>query len=84
MSDTHCNFRVLKTQNPDDGFAWYRLIEVYYHADKSIEGWSQADEKPSPCGDSLDDVRGDIRLLEQALDRPVLKLKDGKLVEVDE
>jgi hypothetical protein len=62
------NYRVI-----EHGDMFY-IHEVYYNARGEITAIS---ENPMhPCGESLDELNGDMELFLQALNRPVLKKEE--------
>jgi hypothetical protein len=65
------NYRVIIEDVPD-GVA-YRLIEAYYDDDGEIRHWTAADR---PYGDTLDELRGDLTHMLEALGRKPLTPTD--------
>lgn len=62
------NYRVVKHE--DEHEVWYGLHEVYYDEEHNPDGFS---EKPiDPRGTTVEELRGDIDLMLQAFNRPVL------------
>jgi hypothetical protein len=52
----------------------YRIAEVWYDSDGTAVSWS--DSEICTEWDSLDELRIDMRLMYQALDRPVVDMAD--------
>ena len=52
----------------------YRIAEVWYDSDGTAVSWS--DSEICTEWDSLDELRIDMRLMCQALDRPVVDMAD--------
>jgi hypothetical protein len=73
------NYRVLRTAD-ESGEPVYRIHEVYYDDDGSIDGWTV--EPVQPLGESLSELREDIRYFLAAFRSPVLEEaeEDGKPV----
>jgi len=66
----HWNHRVLWVADESGGGA-YRVHEVYYDDDGRIEGWTAGPVEP--LGESLSELREEIRYFLTALRRPVLE-----------
>ena len=69
------NYRVIKEYYPQSGITNYQIYEVYYSPTGVIKDWS----KPlpiSPAGETLGELREDLRYFMKALDRPVLVEKE--------
>lgn len=64
------SYRVLRTSD-EAGEAVYRIHEVYYGDDGSIDGWTV--EPVQPLGESLSELREDIRYFLAAFRKPVLE-----------
>jgi len=64
------NHRVLWVED-DSGGGIYRIHEVYYAEDGRIEGWTAGPVEP--LGESLSELREEIRYFLTALRRPVLE-----------
>ena len=76
---TTWNYRVCTTPYVDGGDVSYEIVEVYYGNDGKIEGWS---EGACGYGDTLEDLRSDLLLMLEALDRPAVTRHGSTLVEV--
>lgn len=66
----HWNHRVLWVGD-ESGDGIYRIHEVYYADDGRIEGWTAGPVEP--LGESLSELREEIRYFLTALRRPVLE-----------
>lgn len=73
------NYRVLR-KSDEPGETVYRIHEVYYADDGSIDGWTV--EPVQPLGESPSELREDIRYFLSAFRKPVLEEaeEDGKPV----
>lgn len=69
---SHWNYRVTR-QAQSDGSFQYSIREVYYLGKKV--GWTAEDVGPY-SDESVDDLRGDYKLLGEAFDHPVLDITD--------
>lgn len=69
------NYRVFK--EPEDGSL--TIHEVYYNDDGSMNGWTAT--PVNPVGDTPDELMSTLVLMREALARPVLEVRDGKLCE---
>ncbi len=67
------NYRVMR-HIERDGSTWLALHEVRYDAAGQPTTWTE--DEASPGGETLDDVRADLRHMLAALDLPVLDLDD--------
>lgn len=65
------NYRVLKQIR--HGEAWFSIIEVHYDANHRLVAYS---DDHTPGGEDLDDLVGEMDLMMQALQRPVLTEDD--------
>lgn len=79
------NYRIIR-KTSHQNYEYFEIHEVHYSADGvTIENWTVS--PIAPYGETLDELRGSMKLMSQAFERPVLDLKvvDGKetLVEVD-
>lgn len=72
-------YRVVKHICEEDSFVWFAIYEVYHNGENELS-WT-VDNK-APCGDSLDELKTDLKMMLQALDKPVLEKKGDTLVEV--
>lgn len=65
------NYRVLYTSNTAAAEGIYQIHEVYYEERTGeVTAWS---EQPcEPWGDTVDELRGSLRLMDAALTQPVL------------
>ncbi len=74
------NHRVVKKICPKDKSAYYEIHEVFYSSNGSIDSWT---EKPmSPFGESVSELREQIRYFLQAFRLPILEEKkiNGKTI----
>jgi hypothetical protein len=69
MSGRDWNYRVMRHIEPD-GREWLAIHEVRYDAAGEPKGWTE--EEASPGGETLDDVRADLKHMLAALELPVL------------
>jgi len=67
------NYRVIRKPTPDTDSVVHQIHEVYYREDGAIEGWTA--EPVTPLGESVEELREDIRYFLQAFRRPVLEEK---------
>jgi len=67
------NYRVIRKPTPDTDSVVYQIHEVYYREDGTIEGWTA--EPVTPLGESVEELREDIRYFLHAFRRPVLEEK---------
>ncbi len=68
------NYRVIAEKDPH-GYCYY-VTTVYYLKGK-IKTW--ADSPAYPVGDSLSELRRDMKLMKKAFKKPILTVVDGKL-----
>ena len=59
----------------------YYIAEVYYSVGGTPEGWCDAG---SPCGDTPAEVMYTMTMMKNAFSKPLLIVKDNKLVEVEQ
>jgi hypothetical protein len=71
------NYRVVMQEA--NGYKSLGLREIYYNEDDSIFAMSREDE--APLGDDIEDLRGDLEIMMEALDKPVLVEKDIEFVD---
>ena len=64
------NYRVIRTED-ESGNAVFRIHEVYYREDGSIESWTEAPVMST--GESASELREDIRHFLAAFRKPVLE-----------
>ncbi|QRY51706.1 hypothetical protein [Mycolicibacterium septicum] len=74
------NYRVVVEDLGEHGTA-YSIREVYYDDDGKPRAWSGQDFNPVSMWEELDDLKGTVKLLQGALDKPVLTVVGEKLVE---
>ena len=74
------NYRVIRKPTPDTDSVVYQIHEVYYREDGTIEGWTA--EPVTPLGESVEELREDIRYFLQAFRRPVLEEKTASGTEL--
>lgn len=72
------NYRIIRKTAPGN-HVFFEIHEVYYAADgATIESWT---ENPiAPYGETADELRRSMELMEQAFARPILEIKtvDGE------
>jgi hypothetical protein len=66
------NYRVVRRQ--DESGIWYGIHEVYYSDDGRPTACTEDAVKPG--GDTLEELRNDIRYFKEALEKPVLDYDD--------
>lgn len=80
---SHWNHRVVREviehPNLELSEVVYQITEVYYNDEGAPSAWCQRSH--SPYGNDLNDLRGELERMLRALDKPVLEVVDGKLVE---
>ena len=76
------DYRVIK--HIDEGVVSYQIHEVYYDEDQVIKSWTENSIKP--YGETPEELKKDILMQLQGLDKPVLdfdlckdQLDDGKI-----
>jgi hypothetical protein len=77
------NHRVIKKTYKYDGEEasyGYEIHEVYYDKDGRIDGWTE--QPVNPYGETVEELHTDLAYFLNALDKPVLEIKDKTLVEV--
>lgn len=75
---TYWNYRVIEKRCFESDATSYQIHEVYYADDGSIEHWTE--EPVQPLGETVAELREDIRLFLQAFRRPILELREGALI----
>jgi len=70
------NYRVIDFAEENDGEPCYKICEVYYDDDEKPTGYADA----SVMGDNLAETRQELKRMTAATNKPVLTLKDGKLI----
>jgi CTP:molybdopterin cytidylyltransferase MocA len=73
------NYRVIRSEHEDD--VVHAIHEVFYNGQGEPIGWT---EHAHPTGETLDELRDDIRKMFIACARPVLREDGDKLVEVEQ
>lgn len=77
------NYRIIKNKCPDTEEIMYQIFEVYYDDQGEIDCWSS--EPDTALGDSVPDLKEDLLHQLEALEKPVLIVKqdgeDSNLVE---
>jgi len=79
MDDKECwNYRVIKRLETPGDESCYQVHEVYYDSDGNIEMW--IDDPVEPSGESLEELREDLKHFSEALQKPVLveSHRDGR------
>lgn len=64
------NYRIMRRKYPHQDEYYFEIHEVYYT--KSGKVWSWSEEPCGPAGDTIGDLRSDIKLFRAALDKPIL------------
>ena len=80
----HWDYRIIKKCGSKSEAASYQIHEVYYRGDGVIDAWTESPVQPH--GDTLHELRADIRFFLQAFRHPVLELQlvDGKQVLIED
>lgn len=64
------NYRVLRIDHAE-GFSSYEIREIYYDDETGkIVGWSK--DEMAPIGEDVDELKRDIKLMLEALKKPIL------------
>ena len=71
MKMTHWNYRVIRKHHTETDSVTYHVHEVYYRDDGNIESWTQ--ESVTPMGETVEELREDIRYFLHAFRRPLLE-----------
>ncbi len=81
---TYWNYRVIKRHHKKSDTYTYQVHEVYYKKSGKIAGWTES--PVTPMGETVNELRGDIRYFSRAFQKPVLreKTKKGKHVLIPE
>lgn len=73
------NYRVIINRDEKKGMAWCEIAEVFYTKDGKIHGYALR-MHPHGSGDgspeALAELRGDLKLMLKAFDRPPLERSD--------
>ena len=67
------NYRVIRhkaTKPAGKGIEWLSISEVYYDKSGRIESWVK--NEATPMGETFDDLAGDLELIQQALQKPII------------
>lgn len=77
---SHWNHRIIEKYHKETNTSTYQIYEIYYKDDGIIENWTES--AVGPMGETVDELREDIRFFMKAFQKPVLKeeIKNGKLV----
>ncbi|MCR4290069.1 MAG: hypothetical protein NUV86_07405 [Candidatus Scalindua sp.] len=75
---SHWNYRVIEKYHKETDKSTYHIHEVYYSDDGTIESWTES--AVEPMGETVDELREDIRFFIKAFQMSVLKeeTKNGK------
>jgi hypothetical protein len=76
---SYWNYRVIRKYHAETNSNTFHIHEVYYHETHEIDGWTES--AVEPMGETLSELREDIRFFIKAFQKPVLieKLKNGKI-----
>jgi hypothetical protein len=69
VKPTSWNYRVVEYDN-----GHMAIYEVYY--DQHGEPWASTETPVKPCGDDLTELAGDIRMMAEALTKPIIPNKE--------
>jgi hypothetical protein len=77
---SHWNYRIIEKYHKKTDITTYHIHEVYYTDDGIIESWTES--AVEPMGETVDELREDIRFFIKAFQKPVLKeeTENGKPV----
>lgn len=77
---SYWNYRVIEKYHKETDTSTYHIHEVYYTDDGTIESWTES--AVEPMGETVDELREDIRFFIKAFQKPVLKeeTENGKPV----
>lgn len=70
------NYRVIDFAEENNGEPCLKICEVYYDDDEKPTGYADA----SVMGDNLAETRQELKRMTAATNKPVLTLKNGKLI----
>ncbi|MFB5087041.1 hypothetical protein PGC35_07450 [Psychrobacillus sp. PGGUH221] len=73
------NYRVVEDKYPKSDKSYFEICEVHYDKNHVPHAWGEI----MPA-ESLEDLKDDYEYMRKAFESPVLKVVDGKLVEVTE
>lgn len=78
------NYRILRKYDKESDTSTYQVHEVYYSVDGKIEGWTES--AVLPMGETLPELREDIRFFTKAFQKPILeeRTENGKEILVAE
>ena len=78
------NYRIVKQTGiiADRTWVHYYIKEVYYNKKGKINGWTE--KFAYPGGQTPEEVIGDLELMKEAFNKPVLEEVGDKLVEIKE
>lgn len=65
------NYRVIKTDHEEPVFV---IHEVYYDENGLVKSWSE--DPMHPLGESPEELKQDVKLMQAALDRPAINAVD--------
>lgn len=71
---------MIKSSDQFDSLDSFAIKEVYYE-DSKIVSWTD-NTGSSPFGESVEELATDLKMMSEALLKPVLEEVDGKLIEV--
>jgi hypothetical protein len=68
------NYRVIRRTDPSGGPDQFAIHEVYYDSSGQIEMWTE--EPCDPFGESLSELKADVKAMSAALSKPILHEAD--------
>ena len=69
---SYWDYRLVKHEYTNEEVS-LQITEVYYDDNENIIAWGDA---PTPYGESVEDVKECLNLMEQALSEPIIDYKD--------
>lgn len=75
------NYRVIRTTSEDGKNILYRVSEVYYNAEGEPTSWIEESVAHFEARDSVESLQWVLNAIQKALQKPVLRIEDDRLVE---
>ena len=76
MSWNHRVIRRVRNPNGNEEETFHALHEVYYDEQDRIKGWTK--DAMAPIGETVEELRAELRMFTAALDKPVLEEAKGE------
>ncbi len=67
-------YRVVEYDSPQYSTTWFLIHEVYYGNNDNVESWSSDPIRPG--GDTIEELKKDLKMMKKALKLPPLKMRD--------